>query len=546
MFFLGSISHAQVPRALPGAVEPGHDRPLPTPPPPGGFDFSIETPRPSPVPRAVDELRFQLRGIRVVGASALSQEELKSIYAGYVGKEVGFTDILNIASAIETAYREKGYAIVRAYVPPQRVGDGVFTINVVEGYVNAIALDGGDEGVRSLITGYTQPILTARPLDLATAERGLLLSNDLPGVAASALLRPSPDQPGATDMVVSVKQTPWSGGLNIDNRGSRFTDLWTGGGDVEWNSPTGSGDQVSANVQSAPNPTERIAGTFRYQRPLGGDGLTGSAYVTVSHGQPGAGLGQFDIVTDSLAIGPRVSYPLIRMRDHSLFLEGGLTYQDATVNALGTQLSRDHWRVADIAATYTQTGFWSGNSSAVVDLAQGLPFFGATENGSPSLSRVGAHTDFTKVTATVRRAQVLWGPVSAAVTAQGQYAFEPLVAGEQMTFGGYQIGRGYDPSALSGDIGLGGSFELRYDHRFVDFVVQAAQPYVFFDTGKIWNRLGGNGSGLAVASTGVGIRVSLPENITGGIEFAETLKAVPGSDNGQRTGKVLVNAAIRF
>jgi len=32
---------AQVPRNLPGAVEPGRDRPLPTPPPPGSFDFSI-------------------------------------------------------------------------------------------------------------------------------------------------------------------------------------------------------------------------------------------------------------------------------------------------------------------------------------------------------------------------------------------------------------------------------------------------------------------------------------------------------------------------
>ena len=60
---------AQVPKNLPGAVEPGRDRPLPTPPLPGTFDFSIETPRRSPVPRAVDELRFQLKDINIVGAT---------------------------------------------------------------------------------------------------------------------------------------------------------------------------------------------------------------------------------------------------------------------------------------------------------------------------------------------------------------------------------------------------------------------------------------------------------------------------------------------
>jgi len=214
-------------------------------------------------------------------------------------------------------------------------------------------------------------------------------------------------------------------------------------------------------------------------------------------------------------------------------------------------LSHDEWRVADVGLTYSQVGFWYGNTTAVVDLAQGLPIFGATADSSASLSRAGAHTDFTKVTVSLKRVQLLWGPFSAALNIQGQFSPVPLVVGEQITFGGYEIGRGYEPSALSGDSGIGASAELRYDHQFPDFFVQTVQPYVFFDTGKIWNQLGGlasagNGSGLAVMSTGAGIRLSLPHDITGAVEFATTLKAVPGSDNGERTSKVLVNAAVRF
>ena len=540
---------AQAPSPFPpGFVPPSQERPLPTAPT-GTFDFSIETPRRSPVPRSVEELRFQLNGITIVGATVFAPDELRPLYANLIGKQVGLNDILDVADAIEAKYRERGFIISRAYVPPQRVGNGVFTINVVEGYISGMAIEGGDPGVRELVQAYLGPVTQVRPLTLEPMERGLLLSNDLPGVTAAGLLRPAQDQPGASDLVVNVQQSPWTGGFNVDNRGSEFTDRWTIGGDVEWNSPLGDGDQLSANIQMAPdNPSERIQGTARYQHPIGTSGLTGSIYVTVSKGAPAAGLGQFNITTDSLAVGPRLSYPLLRSRAESLTLEGGFTYQDAEVQsgAPATQISHDHWRVADAAVTYTQSGFWNGNTQVTLDVAQGLPFAGATENGSPSLSRPGAHTDFTKVTGTLKRIQTIWGPISLAATVQGQYAFQPLVAGEQISFGGNQIGRGYDPSALSGDHGAGGSFELRYDTRVDQYFVQTVEPYIFFDTAKIWNRLGGNGSGLAMHSTGAGVRVALERNITLGVEYARTLTAVPGSDNGSLKSKVLFNGAIRF
>jgi hemolysin activation/secretion protein len=537
---------AQVPRTLPGAVEPGRDRPLPEPPPESNFDFSIETPRRSPVPRAVDELRFQLRDIKVTGATVFSPEDLRALYEPLIGTEVSLGDILNIADEIEAKYRARGYIITRAYVPPQRVGDGVFTINVVEGYVNGLAVEGGDAGVRDLITSYASPVLGSKPLQLQPMERGLLLSNDLPGVTASGLLRPSPDQPGASDLAINVTEQPITGGLNFDNRGSKFTGQWTIGGDVEWNSPLHDGDQLGLNVQSSPEPQQRIQGSARYQHPIGTDGLTGSGSITISRGAP-AGIPGADLTTDSMAYGPRLSYPVIRSREQSFYLDGGFTVQDATVNVLDGQVfSHDKWRVADLAATYTQSGFWNGNSSATFDVAQGLTILGATGDGSPELSRPGAKTDFTKVTGNLRRIQVLTGPVTLALNAQGQYAFAPLVVGEQITFGGYQIGRGYDPSALSGDHGLGGSAELRYDAHFDEYFVPTAQPYLFFDSAKIWDRVANSGGGLAVASTGLGVRLTLPHNLTMGVEGARTLKAVPGSDSGHEATKVLFNAAARF
>lgn len=53
------------PRELPGAVEPGRDRPLPEVPTQPDFDYTIEQPGRSQVPRAVQELHFILTGIKI-------------------------------------------------------------------------------------------------------------------------------------------------------------------------------------------------------------------------------------------------------------------------------------------------------------------------------------------------------------------------------------------------------------------------------------------------------------------------------------------------
>ncbi len=67
---------------------------------------------------------------------------------------------------------------------------------------------------------------------------------------------------------------------------------------------------------------------------------------------------------------------------------------------------------------------------------------------------------------------------SAVISAQGQYSFAPLITGEQIAFGVPQIGRGYDPGAITGDNGVGGSIELRDDFHFTNSYLQALEPYV--------------------------------------------------------------------
>ncbi|HEV2652582.1 MAG TPA: ShlB/FhaC/HecB family hemolysin secretion/activation protein [Rhizomicrobium sp.] len=556
-WLLGTIVTFAIPaqsQVLPGAVQPGRDRVGPALPAQPDFDFSIVAPHRSAVPRAVDEVHFKLAGLKITGATTIPADFFHPFYESKIGKDVTLVDILDVADRIEAEYRKRGYLLVRAYVPPQRVKDGIFTINVVEGRLDNVTVQGGDDTTRDLIKDYLAPAVASHPVTLPAMERGLLLTNDIPGISATGVLRPSPNTPGASDLVVDVLQ-PWiEGGLAADNRGSRFSGLWTMQGDVEFNDIFGA-DQLAATLTFSPDSfQEQIAGQARYRRAIGDDGLIGSMIVTVTHGEPGSTLAAFDVLTDSWAVGPRLTYPLIRSRSETLLLDGGFTVQEANVNSLGTGLSHDNWRVLDMGGSYQRNGLLGDGSvwTSTFDVAQGLPIFGATDNHSPELSRVGGLTDFTKVTGFSRLSIPLVDTFGVVFSAQGQYSFVPLITGEQIAFGGTQIGRGYDPGAITGDHGLGGSAELRYDWRVpTNDVLQLLEPYVYIDGARTWYIQRGPAIDPSlinanIASVGGGLRYWFPYNITAGTEVARTMNAVPGSDGGRMATKFLVDLSVRY
>jgi hemolysin activation/secretion protein len=543
---IGAAS-AQIPGGLPGAVEPGRDRPPLSEPTQPNFDFHIETPGRSSVPRAVDEIRFHLKDIEIKGAATISPTRFRPFYQKLIGTDVSLSDILDVADAIENEYRRNGYILVRAFVPPQRVDDGIFTINVVEGFIANVAVEGGDANTRDRIRDYLRPARESRPLRLAAIEKALLLANDLPGISASGLLRPSPDTPGASDLVVTVPDTPVSGGLAIDNRGSRYSGIWSATADGEFNSVFDGGDQlgVSLTATLGEEPLERADAQLRYLHPVGDSGGVLSLIGTITHGEPASTLTAFNVLTNSWAAGPRFSWPLQRTRAESLVFEGGITVQSADVSILGAPLSHDRWRVADFGVSYLRNGFLGGDWSGNLDIAQGLPILGASDNGAANLSRVGARMDFTKLSGGLRFTRPLWGAFSMVLAGQGQYAFDPLLVGEQFAFGGSQIGRGYDLGALTGDHGLGGSAEARYDHRFTNPVLQALEPYIFFDAARVWD-VGSTAPSQGIASVGGGVRAWLEYNLFCDVEVAQTLEAVPGSDGNRRATKALLNLSVRY
>ncbi|HUK61553.1 MAG TPA: POTRA domain-containing protein [Stellaceae bacterium] len=566
---------AQVsPTPFPGQPEPGRNVPPPSPAPRQQFEFSIPAPQRGPVPRAVDEIEFDVSDIKVEGAKMFPPEAFRPLYQPLIGTKAHLSDVIGVADKIEALYRAHGYVLTRAYVPPQTVSGGVFQINVVEGYVKATAVSGGDDATRERVESYIQPVTQERPATLSTMERGLLMSNELPGTTAAGLLRPSPTEPGASDLLVTLQEEPWNLTFYTDNRGAAVTGPWTIGAQGVVNNlvPYAPG-QFMVDFSGTPGFETRNLLQARYVRPIGLDGMLLTFQGVHAHGEPAA-LGG-NLVSDSNAMGARLSYPLMVSRPTRLTVEGGVTIQEATVQtatppspipgggAPPATFDDDHWREVDVALTWEQRGLiYDSSTAATIGVTQGIGLFGArstspfnaTLNPPPYPgAAAGGSTGFTKYTLVVTHDQPLQGPLSANFRVLGQWSVERLVIGEETSFGGSGIGRGYDPAALAGDAGLGIASEIRYDMHFPEYKIDTAQFYFFMDAATINPRHGDEAippAGItqrdSLLSTGIGVRVALLQRVTGGIEFAQELRGVPNNDMGKTGARFLFNAAVRF
>ena len=549
---------AQNPVPQPGPVSPpspllpGRDRPLPEAAPAPELDFTIQAPRRSPVPRAVEELTFDIKDVRITGATRYGNDVLRPFVQPVIGQTVHLADLIAIAEAIEARYHQDGFVLTRAFVPTQSVNDGVFQISVVEGYIAAVAVQGGDQSVRDRVEALLTPITSSRPLKLSSLETALLTANKLPGVSAAGLLRPSATEQGASELVVTVTEQPISGGVALDNMGSATTGRWTAGADITIPSPLGDGGVVALNASTNPaDPHVRYAAGGRYTAPLPLlDGQTYTLSATGAHGEPGGTVANASIVTNSTTFGARTTIPLLVSRQNELSVDAGFTVQSSDITAQGAPTNHDEWRVLDAAVTYLNTGWQQGVTSLTLDIAKGLSGLGATHSYPPSDSTAPSatatgRTDFLKYSAQLRRVQSLSEQLSASLLVSGQYSPVHPVLGEEVSFGGQQIGRGYDPGAITGDYGIGGSFELRYDLNPSWFYADAAQLYSFLDGATVHNQ-DSTAAEHKIASTGIGLRVTIPGNVIVGVMYGKALLGVPGSDEDRRSSRVMLNTALRF
>jgi hemolysin activation/secretion protein len=121
------------------------------------------------------------------------------------------------------------------------------------------------------------------------------------------------------------------------------------------------------------------------------------------------------------------------------------------------------------------------------------------------------------------RYQTITDAWSVKFAAAGQSASGPLLLSQQFYLGGAAFGRGYGSAEISGDNGLAGSLEVRFDQKTNLRYWNGYQLYAFVDSGAVWNDGYRLNDGLSLTSAGGGIRFLLWDDLTADLGVAVPL-----------------------
>lgn len=491
---------------------------------------TIATPKEEAKPPGGEQakkIKFELNDIILVGNHIYSDQVLQKIYKDKLHKQISVADLFAIVQSITNYYRNNGYVISRAVLPPQHVKGGVVRVQVIEGFLDQVEVTGKPKGAKCLVKAFGNQIKRCPPLQLKRMEKYLLLANEIPGADVKAVLAPSKKVTGAADLSLVTAFKFNSGYLSSDNYGTRYIGPQQNTFNLGFNSIFGSGDLAQFTVTKTPKGGELTYGDFNYTFPANDEGsrwLFG-ATRTQTHPLFVLRIAQIDGLTTNLYT--TLSFPFIRTRTQSLSFQVNANYLDSYVTVFSQKLYTDHLRPIGLGVTYSFSDKYLGSNLIYADIRQGLPIFGYTSDTNPltaETSRPGGHGDFTKYDFQYSRLQVIKGPLALYALAKAQWAWSALLASEQFTFGGPQIGRGYDVAEFIGDSGFAASLELRYDWAIGKLGLQVLQPYVFYEGGAIWNWATSPTiiRKLSGTSGGIGTRFYFTKTLSGNFTWTQT------------------------
>lgn len=514
------VGPADVGRVQDRAVEPMITQPA-------GDLVTVEGPVMATAPAGAEKFMLKLSSVNYEGLSVYQPADLESIYAGKIGQEISVADVYQIAAEITRKYRNDGYILTQVVVPPQTIEGGVVQLQVVEGVVDGIAVEGvASDSERALIEAYAAQVKGA-PLSTQKLEQAILLINDLPGVSARAVISPSATETGAADMRVVVERKDYQGVLSLDNYGSRYLGPLQGQASVSANSLLNMNERITVDLVYAPGggiSKELAYGDIAYEQPFGPYGTSLELKAALASTDPGYTLSQYDINGHSSSYSAKINQPIIRTRAFNWSTYGLFDVRNNSTQSNIDNTRKDYIRAlrAGTELDFIDNLFTVAYTTMNVEVAQGLSLFGASDNGDADLSRAAGNPQFTKLNAEVQRLQRLSSNINLLLGVRGQISNDAMLSSEEFGVGGPNYGRGYDPSEIVGDSGFAGKAELQVTEPLATDWVRTYQVYGFLDAGRVWNEDATTAADqdMSVASTGFGVRTTLHTGTEAGMYVA--------------------------
>ncbi|MEM8602687.1 MAG: ShlB/FhaC/HecB family hemolysin secretion/activation protein [Cyanobacteria bacterium P01_H01_bin.121] len=500
---LGNSTFAQTP-PLPGnpadvrTGDPNEDllfepQPEPTPEQPDETPILNEsTPSPDrqPLPPSGSDTTVFIRTIDVTGSTVYTPEELAAIVGEFEGQDLTLQQLQAAADAVTQLYLNDGYITSRAVLGNQEIVDGVLVIQVVEGVLSDIQIEGtyrlGQDYIRNRIRLGARP-----PLRTDRLEDQLRLLRIDPNIASLEANLRAGENLGESILVVRVTEANNVGGyIGFDNYVPE--------------SVGGIRSRASINYQNLTGQGDRLFGTW--DRTIeGGSHVYRTGYVAPINAKNGTILFQatvdrnritqepfdvFDITGTTERYELNYRQPIVRNPRQEFALSLGLAYQHGQTFLDGEGTAFGFGPEADGVTDTTTISFgqdyvrrdpqgaWAFQSQ----FAFGVDLFSPTLNSGDIPD--GRYFSWL---GQAQRVQRVGDRQLLVIQADLQLTPDSLLSSQQFVIGGGQSIRGYRQNARSGDNG----FRFSVENRITALRDQSGRSVVqvspFFDSGVVWN-----------------------------------------------------------
>ncbi len=535
-----------------GAVIPPQGTRAPEMAPPVQPRVGPGTPR-GPAPAAAQDPALArtvtITSVAIEGATAFPAARIQSEIGPLTGT-IPLQRVEEARVAILGLYRNAGYVFTVVDAVVER--DGRLRLTVGEAEIVEVRLDGDIGPAGTQVLRFLENLRGVRPIDTATLERWLLLVEDIPGVSMRAVLRPAGTAPGALSLVAQVGRQAITGYVAVDNRAFRLTGTQQGIAAVQFNSFTSLAERTELQLYYA-NGRTSVYGQASTEFFVGSQGARVRIYAGTGETTPSSPLRDIGYQGTTTVAGMAVSYPVIRRRQQSLTVSAAFDFIETEIkledSPLGDQvLSRDELRVLRVGGEWAVFDQLLGDGRAAVNvvalrLHQGISGLGASASGSPTLSRAGAQTDFTKLTFELSRTQALFSPWTGATVSvlgvlAGQWSNDILPQAEKFYIGGSRLGRGYYAGEVTGDSALVATAEVQLSMAYETSVFGQAvrvdpMVYAFYDWGQTWENAPLDPD-RSVSSAGLGTRFNVTRNAEVQLEGVRRFERRPNGDAAER------------
>lgn len=462
-----------------------------------------------------------VKKFEIVGSTVFTPEELAKVLEPYVLRRLSFTEILAAQRAIDRLYFEQGYITSGTFLPPQKLEDGIVTIEIVEGTVEEIKI----QGLNRLNSGYVRSrlqIATVAPLNQDKLLNALQLLQIDPLIDNLAAELTAGTRPGSSILELNLREAdPFDFTLSFDNyrapsvgtdrRSVRLTHRnLIGLGDrftIGYLNTDGSNSLNNLNYSVPVNPRN---GTFNFRFSL-----TDSQIITPP-------FDSFDIESENINYEFTYRQPLLQKPTEDLAI--GLTFlQNNSAITLGgepEQLSRgaEPDGETNVSALRFFQEYTKRNENQVLALLSqfslGIDVFGATINSGDQ-----PDSTFLAWRGQAQYLRLLDSNFTLLLRSDFQLANNALLPTEQFSLGGGLNVRGYAQDALLGDNGWFNSAEIRATIVRIPKWQTSLQLTPFVDFGTVWNSDDLDLDTNTLVSTGIGLRLQISDYFTSRLDW---------------------------